>query len=184
MTTQNIRSNLALLAGSPCIGSGPNGLDMGALVPSGASISGEPASTNTSATLRVAGPGIVAFRWKLNNGPWSPEIALTNTILITPNYFNPGFWQSTNSHASKTWTVSTETLLQITSASRVGNECTLHFVAEAGKTYTVQFRDSLTTGTWMKLIDVSAQPSTGDYSVTDSGATGESRFYRIVTTAQ
>jgi len=209
MTAQNIRSNLALLAGSPCIGSGPNGLDMGALVPSGASISTASPTTNTSATVRVAGPGVVAFRWKLDDGPWSPEIALTNTILITTNFFNTtnglvqldnlsdgdhifyaigknsaGFWQSTNSPASRTWTVSTGTMLRITSANRVGNECTLHFIAEAGKTYSVQFRDSLTTGAWMKLTDVAAQPSTGDYSVTDSAATGESRFYRIVSPAQ
>src|SRR6185295_12552993 len=96
------------------------------------SISGAPVgtTTNTSATLRVAGPGIVAFRWKLNDGPWSGEIALTNSILITPNYFNStnglvtlsgltdgaytfsavgknsaGAWQETNAAATKTWTV-------------------------------------------------------------------------------
>jgi hypothetical protein len=67
ITAGNIRSNLALRAGSPAIGTGPNGLDMGALVPAGASISGEPVSptTNTSATLIVGGPGIYAYKWKL-----------------------------------------------------------------------------------------------------------------------
>lgn len=89
MDYANVRSNLALLPGSPARGTGPNGLDMGALVPAGASISGEPegVTTNASATLRVAGPGIYAYRWKLNDGPWSAEVALTNNFLITSNLF-------------------------------------------------------------------------------------------------
>ncbi|HSH15448.1 MAG TPA: hypothetical protein VLD18_05400, partial [Verrucomicrobiae bacterium] len=91
MTAANIRSNLMLMAGSPAIGTGPNGLDMGALVPAGASISGIPTSNSPSNSLniRVAGPGIVAYRWKLNDGPWSPEISLINSHVITSNYFNP-----------------------------------------------------------------------------------------------
>jgi len=133
VTYQNIKSNLALLPASPAKGTGPNGLDRGALVPSGASISGEPigTTTNTSATLKVAGPGLYAYRWKLNNGAWSGEVSLTNNFLITATMFSnavpitlnnlsndtytvyvigknsAGFWQDTNSATvSKTWTVS------------------------------------------------------------------------------
>jgi hypothetical protein len=134
LTAANIRSNLALLPGSPGIGTGPNGLDRGALVPAGASISGEPDSvtTNTSATLLIAGPGIYTYRWKLNDGPWSAEMRLTDSILITATMFSnatpisltgltngtytvsvvgknsAGSWQDTNSPTvSRTWTVST-----------------------------------------------------------------------------
>ena len=76
--SSNFRTLLALQPDSPCHSTGPNGLDMGADVPSGASISGEPpALTNLrDASLRVAGPGIWAYRWRLNGGPWSPEISL------------------------------------------------------------------------------------------------------------
>lgn len=132
ITHLNIRSNLALLAGSPAIGTGPNGLDRGALVPGGASISGEPSgmTTNRSATLAVAGPGIYAYRWKLNGGAWSDEVPLTNSVLITATMFSnavpialndltngtytvcvigknsAGAWQDTNSPTiSKTWMV-------------------------------------------------------------------------------
>jgi hypothetical protein len=132
MTAATIRSNLALRAGSPCIGAGPNGLDMGALVPGGASISGTPSGTTTNrdVTIKVAGPGIYAYRWKLNNGAWSAEVPLTNSFLITSNLFanaqpihlfglsngtytlyvigknSAGTWQSTNAPAvSSTWTV-------------------------------------------------------------------------------
>ncbi len=57
---------------------GPNGLDMGALVPAGASISGEPSgsTSETSASLTIAGPGIWSYRWRLNGGAWSEEISL------------------------------------------------------------------------------------------------------------
>jgi hypothetical protein len=132
ITYLNIRSNLALLAGSPAIGTGPNGLDRGALVPAGASISGEPAgtTTNRSAALKIAGPGIYGYRWKLNGGPWSSEVALTNSFLITATMFSnaapitlsnlangtytvyvigknsAGSWQDTNAATvSQTWTV-------------------------------------------------------------------------------
>jgi len=209
MTAQTIRSNLALLAGSPCLGTGPNGLDMGALVPSGASISGAPAgmTTNPSASLRVAGPGVVAFRWKLNEDPWSQEIPLTNTVLFTTNYFNPtnglvalhgltngsytfqaigknsaGFWQETNAAAARTWTVSTSAPFRIENASRNGDIVTFAFIAQAGVSYRVLYRDALDAAhPWIKLEDVPAQGSTGPYTVTDDTATPLTRFYQIVT---
>lgn len=213
MTAANIRSNLALLAGSPCIGTGPNGLDMGAMVPAGASISGAPTSptTNTSLTLHVAGPGIVAYKWKLNDGVWSTEIPLTNSILITSNYFNPtnglvtlngmadgsqtfyaigknsaGAWQGTNNATSKTWLVQTSLPLKITDAARDGNTVFLTFTAEAGKTYSVLYRDAFDAAhPWLKLMNVPAQAVTGSITVQDTSAnTSETRFYRLVTPAQ
>ncbi|MCX5636563.1 MAG: hypothetical protein NTX52_02570, partial [Planctomycetota bacterium] len=61
---------------SPAIGTGPNGQDMGGLVPAGASISGEPAprTWKTTATLTVGGPDIYGYKYRVNNGPWSGEI--------------------------------------------------------------------------------------------------------------
>lgn len=213
MTAANIRSNLALLAGSPAIGTGPNGLDMGAMVPSGASISGVPVSpgTNTSLTLRVAGPGVVAYKWKLDGGAWSSEVPLTNSFLITSNYFiaanelvnlsglaegshtffaigknSAGAWQETNSAAAKTWTVQSQVPLEITSASRTGNVVTLTFTAEAGKSYSVLCRDVLDAAhSWVKLRDVPGQAVTGPYEVTDLNADASAtRFYRLVTPTQ
>jgi hypothetical protein len=89
LSWQNVRQRLALQSASPARGTGPNGLDMGAVVPAGASVSGEPgaATTNTSAALTVAGPGIYAYKWRLNDGPWSGEVALTNSLLIAPTLF-------------------------------------------------------------------------------------------------
>ena len=133
----NYLTKLALQSGSPCIGTGPNGIDMGAIVPMGASISGEPVGTtsDTTATLTIAGPGIWGYRWRINGGAWSGDISLvpqaiwdgapfTETMfdnapqieltgLVDDTYTievlgqnSAGDWQVTPT-VSKTWTVST-----------------------------------------------------------------------------
>lgn len=69
-----------LAPGSPALGTGPNGLDMGAHVPAGASISGEPPALTAAdhATLTIGGPGIFSFIYRVNDGPWSEEIQITD----------------------------------------------------------------------------------------------------------
>ena len=124
---------MRLLPHSPAIGAGPNGRDMGGLVPAGASIAGEPfpVTWKTSATLTVGGPDIFAYRYRVNEGPWSAEIlrpgaalpadpkplapiALTNlqngqsyTVYVIGKD-SAGIWQDVNSPtASRTWKVDT-----------------------------------------------------------------------------
>jgi hypothetical protein len=207
MTAQNIKSNLMLMLGSPCIGTGPNGLDMGALVPAGASISGAPSSptTSTGATLRVAGPGVVAYRWKLNNGPWSSEIPLTNSFLITTNYFNPtnglvtltnlppgtntfcaigknsaGFWQDTNAPAAKTWVIETAAPLRIDDISIMGGTVEIQFIGLSGNGYTIYRRDSLSAGSWQAFGHLDPTPVTQTLTFTDTPPPGTPmRFYQI-----
>ncbi len=61
--------------GSPAIGAGQFGEDLGALVSDQIFITGEPPAVTTSgdATLLVGGPGIFAYRWRINGGAWSAE---------------------------------------------------------------------------------------------------------------
>ncbi|MHC4368021.1 MAG: lamin tail domain-containing protein, partial [Planctomycetota bacterium] len=109
-----------LRAASPAIGAGPCGLDMGAMVPAGAAICGEPAAvTNrTDAVLTVGGPGVTDYRYRLGEGPWSEQspvdvpIELANLVdgesyiveVIGGN--SAGVWQSeSNPTISKAWTV-------------------------------------------------------------------------------
>lgn len=84
VTEATIKSDLSLQAASPARGTGPNGLDMGALVPGGATITGEPASPTplTTATLHVGGPGLAQYRYRLDDGPWSEPTGLSNTIIL------------------------------------------------------------------------------------------------------
>ncbi len=79
----NILNKFGLKAGSPCLGTGPNGLDMGAIVPAGASLSGQPTGTTTAtgATVNVAGPGVWAYQWRLDGGAWSGEVSLVPAAI-------------------------------------------------------------------------------------------------------
>jgi len=109
--------NYSLLPGSPCIGTGPNGLDMGAMVPPGASISGEPPAftTQRDATLIIAGPGIIAYRFSLDGGAYGPETRIGIPIHLTGltdgdhtiyvlGKNSAGVWQAIPTR-SKTWAV-------------------------------------------------------------------------------
>ena len=90
----------ALLPGSPAIGAGPNGTDLGAVISTGASISGEPASptVETSAHLVIGlnrrgngiptggfpnGSGYISYRWRLDTNAWSPETPINTPIVLT-----------------------------------------------------------------------------------------------------
>lgn len=72
----DLPSDMKLQPSSPAIGAGPDGRDMGGIVPPGASISGEPFSVTwrTDATLAVGGPDLHGYKYRVNNGPWSPEV--------------------------------------------------------------------------------------------------------------
>ncbi len=111
-----------LKSDSAAIGAGPWGLDMGALVPTGAAIFGEPGPVtyHRNATLTAGGPGITHYKYSINNpaGPWSEELSVDvpielNNLLNRNSYTvymigrnSAGLWQSDyEPTASKTWTV-------------------------------------------------------------------------------
>src|SRR6185369_10618299 len=79
VTWQTITNDFRLRSGSPAVGTGPNGLDIGALVPAGASLAGEPISPTplTSASLVVGGPGITHYRYRLDTNAWSAEASVS-----------------------------------------------------------------------------------------------------------
>jgi hypothetical protein len=125
------RTQLVLRSGpGPAVGTGPNGRDMGASVPAGASIAGEPASPTwrATATLTVGGPEIYAYQYRVNGGAWSATVSVTNpglaTAVVPPIVLSgltngtytvqviakndAGVWQSiANATTSRTWTVNT-----------------------------------------------------------------------------
>jgi hypothetical protein len=71
--------------------------------------------------------------------------------------------------------------LKLAATRLAGGTTKLVFGAVAGKAYTIQYRDSLTTGAWLKLSDVPAQPSASVLEIPDTNAGGGGRYYRIVT---
>ncbi|MSU59681.1 MAG: hypothetical protein EXS35_16200 [Pedosphaera sp.] len=65
----------------------------------------------------------------------------------------------------------------ILNSAHSGSSSTFSFATQAGRTHTVQYRDSLTTGTWQTLTVVAGSGSATN--ITDSAATAASRFYRV-----
>ena len=74
-----------LLPGSPAKGSGRNGLDMGYAVPAGVVVRGLPASPTPARQirLRVWGPGIAHYRYRLDDRPLQENIPVTQTLILT-----------------------------------------------------------------------------------------------------
>lgn len=117
--TNDERAPFQLRSGSQGVGGGPNGQDMGAAVPVGPSISGEPAAhtTQTSALLTVGGPGITHYRYRLNDAEFSAEFEIADPIelanLVDGSYQVQvigkkvvGTWQDeTTATRSLQWTV-------------------------------------------------------------------------------
>jgi hypothetical protein len=98
-SAQIMREWFSLQPGSPAIGTGPGGRDMGAIVKSGVSISGEPKGVidQTVATLTVgpnrtgngiptagwpSGSGYTHFKWRLDGGAWSTETPINTPIAL------------------------------------------------------------------------------------------------------
>ncbi|MBN2129269.1 MAG: lamin tail domain-containing protein [Sedimentisphaerales bacterium] len=113
-------SDFHLLPTSAAVGAGANGLDMGAFVPAGASVSGQAdeITWRAEATLTIGGPGVTHYRYSVNdpNGPYSEErpvdvpVELTNLQngsvyqVYVLGKSSAGVWQ-TAPNASRPWLV-------------------------------------------------------------------------------
>ena len=60
-----------------------------------------------------------------------------------------------------------------------GNQIQFSFLASAGQPYTVQYRDSLNSGNWLTLTNISPQSITTNLIILDSFSTNAQRFYRV-----
>lgn len=72
--------------------------------------------------------------------------------------------------------------LKIESVQISGNTVFLRFVAVAGKSYTLQYRDSMDSAAWQKLQDIPAKPNVALIVISDTlPDQSTARFYRLVT---
>ncbi|MCH8046464.1 MAG: VCBS repeat-containing protein [Planctomycetes bacterium] len=114
--------DFSLLPGSPAIGAGVHGLDLGALVPAGATVSDVPAVVEEDfATFTVDGPGVIEYQFRLDSAPWSDAISVDELLELTDladgahrlevvgmNY--AGVWQDEADAVVRTWTVGSTVL--------------------------------------------------------------------------
>lgn len=73
----------SLQSGSPARNSAPGGFDYGASIAKGCYLLNVPPviTAQTTAAITVGGPGIFAYKWRLNGGAWS------STVSIAPGVF-------------------------------------------------------------------------------------------------
>jgi Bacterial TSP3 repeat len=78
-----------------------------------------------------------------------------------------------------------QSLLKITSVTKIPGGFALRFNGITGHNYSIQYRNSLSTGSWQKLADISSLVVNSNIVVNDSSGAGLStRFYRLVTPSQ
>jgi hypothetical protein len=160
-----------------------------------------PASATLNGTVSDDGlpipPGLLTFDWTKFSGPGTVTLANTNALQTTASFSTAGTYAlrlTANDGALSvsddlTVTVNSQVQpLRIESVAWTGGTSSvllIHFTAVAGQSYTVQCRDSLSTGSWLKLTDVPSQDFTRTVDVPDSTITNlATRYYRIVTPQQ
>jgi hypothetical protein len=72
-------------------GTAPGGLSYGASIPEWAYITGGPSGTvsDTTANFTVGGPGLVAYKWRLDGGAWSAPVQIGNGGVLNRTGSNP-----------------------------------------------------------------------------------------------
>ena len=109
--------DFSLVAG---FGGGPNGQDMGAMIPPGVTIHGEPdlVTTATGATLTFGGPNYTHFKWRIDGGLWSAELTIDTSAVLSGLADGPhtveavgknlaNVWQDEGEASAESWTVDT-----------------------------------------------------------------------------
>jgi len=79
------KGDFHLLPGSPAWGTGPLGLDMGAYVPAGTKVVSDVAAETwrTNASFIVGGPGMVAYKYRIDGSAWSEERLVSQPVQLT-----------------------------------------------------------------------------------------------------
>ncbi len=135
-------------------------------------------SPNRSWTLTVLadtdGDGL-ADAWETANGLNPNDPADANTDADSDGLSNLAEYRSGTSPTNAA------SRLQLESLAPTNGQALVSFSAAAFKTYTVEWNDQLSGGSWQKLGDVIARSFDRSETVTDSNAASPCRFYRIVT---
>jgi hypothetical protein len=151
-----------LVAGSPAIGTGTNSTTMGA--------------------LGAVGSFLVDTDLDGLPDPWEMEHGLDfNSAADADSDTDHDGLNAAQEFIAGTSPTDSASVLKAAPATQPG---TIGFAAIAGRSYTVEYRTNLTSGTWQTLAEVPAVSSDTSVSITDPDATTRERFYRIVLPVQ
>lgn len=147
----------------------------------------------------LAGSGVTDYKWRLDGGSWSAETPIAEPISLTnlalgPHYVevtgkldsglyqdNPLFGEAAGVTRSRTWSVTTAPFIEVISLTS-SNTIQVHFTAQANQGYMIQYRDSLSTGSWQPLRGVDPVPSVHLVTFEEPLLPGTAaRFYRLET---
>lgn len=138
-------------------------------------------------------PGVVSASWSVVGGPGLVVFAATNRFDTTASFTQPGSYtlrltvNDGSQPASDDLTIvvkeGARPPLRIASAELVGGpppRLRIRFQAEAGQAYSVQYRDSLTTGDWQTIQDA-VTPAAGETAefIDPAPAEKSNRYYRL-----
>jgi hypothetical protein len=161
-----------------------------------------PASVTLSGTVGDDGlpipPGLLTFGWTKVSGPGTVTFANSNALSTTASFSAGGNYVLRLTANDGALTASDDIgvtvngsaqppfrIDSVTYSSTPSPLVRLRFIATAGQTYTAQYRNSLSTGTWLNLTNIPAQGVTQPMDVTDTGMTNSAtRSYRIVSPQQ
>jgi hypothetical protein len=168
------------------------GTDQTITLPAGATLSG---SVTDDALPLV--PGLLTWGWAKFSGPGTVTFANPGALNTTASFSTNGNYVLRLTAYDGAIAASDDLVLTVFPSIlplRIDSAVwsagpppsfRLTFTALAGLSYTVQYRDSLTGGSWLKLADVSPQATTQTILVSDAGTAGSpNRYYRVVTPAQ
>jgi hypothetical protein len=138
-------------------------------------------------------PGLLLIAWSKLSGPGNVTFSNPNAPLTTATFSATGVYQlritGNDSAQIRTddviVTVTNPPPPQISSAAVVGTNprsFRLGFTALGGLPYTVQYRDSLNTGSWQVMTNIRALPSSQLIQILDPiSPAAKTRFYRLST---
>jgi hypothetical protein len=168
------------------------GTDQTITLPAGATLSG----SVTDDALPLA-PGLLTWGWAKFSGPGTVTFGNLSALNTTAGFSTNGSYVLRLTASDGALAASDDLVLTVYPSIlplRIDSAVwsagpppsfRLTFTALAGLSYTVQYRDSLTGGSWLKLADVSPQATPQTILVSDAGtAASPSRYYRVVTPAQ
>jgi len=136
-------------------------------------------------------PALLAIAWSKLSGPGTVTFSNSNAPVTTATFSASGIYQlriTGNDGAivrtdDVTITVTNPPPPQINSINLVGanpRSFRMAFTALGGLPYTVQYRDSLTTGSWQVMTNIPAQSGSQLIQIVDPlNPTANTRFYRL-----